>query len=338
MHIFYIHSHITYLIAQLYIKSEKLDKFGFITSRSYDVGINERVFNITSFYEYLEKCGRLKKLVSIKSKIRDIDESINQIVQKRKFTIYLPQFNHSIFQILASHPLCKATVLIEEGITSYKRDEKLYLPTNNTFVNKMLSIYSMRFLLSNRHYYPFPRDKFKIAICLDGSCFPYLPSSQKQILEINKLYFPSYNCTMDDYSTIFLLDSFKERTGINNSTYFSIINSTLQLINEKSKQLFIKFHPEQSIKTRKETISFIQKTFKFENVLVLDDDCIVELEFLMLKDLTAIGMHTSLLFYAHKLKHNVVSGIKVTSQIPEINAYIDHVMDKHQKEIYMSYE
>ena len=89
---------------------------------------------------------------------------------------------------------------------------------------------------------------------------------------------------------------------------------------------------------RKKTFDFITKEFEFERIITLKDSCILEFEFLKSKNLTVIGMHTSLLYYAKRLNHHVLSSIKFTSSLSKIDKYINHIMDKNQKEEYKGYE
>ena len=337
MNVFYIHSHITFVISLLYIENNNIKDVRFITSRSYKIRGNYKVLDLTSLYEYLEKKSKANKLVFLRNKIIQADKAIINLINKKEFVLFVPQFNHSIFQILATHPLCKATMLIEEGITSYKKDKFLYSPRNSIFTKLISKIFGKRFQLYNGHYFPYPKDKFKFAICLDDKCFPFLDSSKKQILKINQLDLQNYDCAIKSQGTIFILDSFKERTRITPAIYFEIIKDTINLNDIPSNKIYVKFHPEQSKLIRTKTIQFIQDKFNFEEIITLSDDCILELEFMLLKELIVIGMHTSLLYYAKKMEHTVISSLKLTSKIPEINRYIDHIMDKDQIETYISY-
>lgn len=338
MYVFYIHSHITFVIASFYIYKNKLDKnkVRFITSRLYKVDDSSKTFDITSFYNYLEKESKLLKFLNLKSKIRELDKLISQFVNYENFTVFVPQFNHSIFQILATHPLCNASVLMEEGITSYKKDKALYSSINNSITYVMSKIFSKRFIVNNSHYYPYPEDKFKFAISINESCFPYI--SNRKILKLNKQIVTDYSNILKNNSRIFLLDSFKERIGLSEDKYITIVKETLQLLKEHKGVLFVKFHPEQSEAIRKKTHKFIEYNFNYDSVVRINDESILEFEFLKLKGLTVIGMHTSLLFYANNFGHRVISSLKLTSRIPEINAYINHIMDEDQKKIFLNYE
>ncbi|MEH6679591.1 MAG: polysialyltransferase family glycosyltransferase [Sediminicola sp.] len=296
---------------------------------------NFKVLDLSNLYHYLETNSKLNKLINIKSYICQNDRKICSLVGSISFTLYIPQFNHSIFQILASHSLCIGTVLIEEGITSYSNNENLYMKKKKNF---LFSLFTKRFLLGNNHYYPFPEEKFLFALCMDEDCFPFLHFSRKVFIDVKRESFSEYQSKIEKKGIIFLLDSFKERTGIDNRTYLSVVESTLNIMRERDDSLFVKFHPEQSASSRESTISFILNNFQFKEVSILNEDCILELEFLKHKDLTVLGMHTSLLYYAKKMGHNVYSSMKLTSKIPRINQYIDHIMDKKQKERYLNYE
>ncbi|MEO8932804.1 MAG: polysialyltransferase family glycosyltransferase, partial [Xanthomarina sp.] len=265
-----------------------------------------------------------------------LDREIQSLVNKEPFTIYLPQFNHSLFQILASHFLCENSVLVEEGITAYKLDKALYTNTKTGFVQFLSSIFTKRFILKNNHYHPYPLTKFKYAITLSEDGFPFI--EMKKVILINREAIADYINIIVDEDLVFVLDSFKERAMISDEEYFTIIEETLNLLKSHKRRLLVKFHPEQNEVIREKTLNFISNSFKFENVVYLNDSCILELEFLKSKNLIVIGMHTSLLYYANKFGHNVLSSIKITSRYPKINNYINHIMDREQRKRYMSYE
>ena len=337
MHIFYIHSHITYVLAQLIILDQKIGNkdVRYITSRSYVLNVRNKTFNITDFYSYLETASRVNKVFQLKSKINNLDENITLLSDGKPFKAYLPQFNHSLFQIIGTHELCESVLLVEEGITSYKIDKCLYESNGVNTIQYLSSIFSKRFLLKNNHYKPYPIEKFEYAVCISNDCFPFI--DKKRVLKIDDNIVANYKNTIENGSVVFVLDSFKERTHICEAEYFKIIKGTLNL-NSASDKLFIKFHPEQNKIIRKKTLRFIKENFSFESVICIDDDCILEFEFLKSKNLTVLGMHTSLLYYAKRFGHHVLSSIKLTSSLPEVNVYIDHIMDKEQKEEYLSYE
>ncbi|MHA7942476.1 polysialyltransferase family glycosyltransferase [Formosa sp. 3Alg 14/1] len=337
MHIFYIHSHITYVIAQLFILEFKLDrnKVKFITSRSYTMKANEHGYDVTNLYNYLEQASKLSKIFKLKGKLIVLDEGITQLSDGNSFTAYLPQFNHSLFQIIATHKLCNNIVLVEEGITAYKQDKALYEPTKMGVSQYLSKMFSKRFLLHNSHYYPYPKEKFKFAICMSTDCFPFI--DEKKVLNIDSKIVSNYKNTIANDDIVFVLDSFKERTNITEEDYLKIIKDTLNL-NPSGNRLFVKFHPEQNEAIREKTISFIVQHFNFQDIICLGDHCILEFEFLKSNNLTVIGMHTSLLYYAKRFGHRVLSSVKITSKLPKINTYIDHIMDKEQREEFMSYE
>ncbi|MFV0565530.1 MAG: polysialyltransferase family glycosyltransferase [Flavobacteriaceae bacterium] len=340
MHIFFIHSHITYVVAQLFILEHKLNKNGvrYIVSRGYELkGEEKKAYDITDFYNYLESRSRLSKLFGLRSKLKKIDNEIAKLSENQTFNIYLPQFNHSLFQILATHRLCKKTILVEEGITAYKADIKLYAHNQKKMAIEyfLAKIISKRFILNNGHYSPFPKQKFEFAICISENCFPFIET--KKVLALNNKIIENFSNTTEEGNIIFVLDSFMERTKITEEEYLMTIKGTLQLIKNNENKLFIKFHPEQNQYIRDKTVNFINGNFNFKSLVCLNDNCILEFEFLKSKNLTIIGMHSSLLFYAKRFGHHVLSGAMVTTRLSKVNAYVDHVMDKKQKEELMSY-
>jgi len=342
MHLFYIHSHITYIIAKSHIAKEGLmeNNISFILSRSYmlDDRSSSNSLDISTLYDYLENSKRANKIFHLKKRLKQVDQKISKLTNKSCFTLYVPQFNHSIFQMLASHELCESTVLMEEGITSYKKDKALYLPTNS-YLKKILSlVFTRRFIQGNSHYFPFPRNKFQAAICIDRSCFPYLDDSKKIIVSLKEVEFLEYIPKVPDNAVLFLLDSFKERTALDSETYFNIVGATLRLVEHSNHRLYIKFHPEQGPDIINQTLKFIEVQFGFSKIVELKKDCILELEFIIHKHLIVLGMHTSLLYYARQTGHKVLSSIRTTSKIPVVNTYIDHIMDKEQKDKYLGYE
>lgn len=338
IHLFYVHSHITYIISKLIIAQNDLheDEVVFAVARGYEINDDVIILDLNNYFNYLETKSRLEKVLGIRGAIKKIDDELQVVLSKRLFVAYLPQFNHSIFQILSSNQFCKQTVLLEEGLTSYKNDKNLY-EKNRDFIKKFISfLYSKRFVPQNSHYYPFPARKFKYSICLDEECFPYYKGTKKHVLRFNRNSFAKYFNRLEDGASVFLLDAFMERTGISKSKYFDILRKTLDKKIGHNK-LFLKFHPVQSEGIRNDTLVFIRENFNFKEVVLLDDKSIMEIEFLKLNNLTVIGIHSSLLFYAKKAGHTVFSGIKYTTEDTKINNYINHIMDSSQKEKFMNY-
>jgi len=339
MHVFFIHSHITYVLAKLFISTQKLadNDIRFITSRSYKLCVKSKTLDITNFYDYLESCSRFNKFFNLKRKLKELDNDLILLTEGNPYCAYLPQFNHSLFQFIATHCLCKNTVLVEEGITAYKSDKKLYQYQLNeiSFSQELSRIFFKRFLLKNPHYRPFPENKFKFAICIDESCFPYI--KQKNILSTNNNVVSDYKEITKGGDVIFVLDSFKERTNIKDREYFNILKKTLSLLKSHKSFLHIKFHPEQNESIREKTLIYLENNFEFQKINCLGDDCILEFEFLKSKNLTILGMHTSLLFYGKRFGHKVLSSLKFTIKYPRIENYVDHVMDESQKEEYKNY-
>lgn len=338
MHVFYIHSHITYVIARLFIAEQKLSskKVRYITSRGYALEEKRSTYDITDFYNYLEQASRLNKVFYLNKKIKALDRELHTFVNNEPFTAYVPQYNHSLFQIITSHRLCKYSILVEEGITSYKMDKALYMPTKMRGFQLLSRLFSKRFILQNNHYRPFPLSRFKYAITIDQAGFPFM--DRKRVVAINKEAITGFNRVIADDELVFVLDSFKERAKISEKDYFKIIEETLNLLKSDNERLLVKFHPEQQQEIRQKTLNFIKETCKFQSVVCLSDNCILELEFITSKHLIVIGMHTSLLYYAKKFGHHVISSIKITSKNHKIDNYINHIMDMEQREIYKTYE
>ncbi|WP_123812053.1 polysialyltransferase family glycosyltransferase [Mangrovimonas sp. DI 80] len=325
-------------MAQLFINHHDLknEDIRYITSRGYQLNSVGRVYDIAEFYNYLESEGKVNKIFYLKKRVEILDGNINSLVENKQFRVYLPQFNHSLFQIIASHRLCEKVVLVEEGITSYKLDERLYKKVNIKFSQILSLFYSNRFLFKNKHYCPYPENKFEYAICINEECFPYI--SNKRVLEIKSQIVDNYRNYINSKDAVLILDSFKERAKIKDEDYLKIIRETLELLKTEFDRLYVKFHPEQGGDIRSKTLKFIESEFNYSRVICLKDSCILEFEFLKSKNLTVIGMHTSLLYYAKLFGHNVISSIKITSKLPEISDYIDHVMDERQKKEYFNYE
>ena len=340
MYIFYVHSHITYVVSQLIVNEYNIahENIRYITARNYKINQNSiKTCDITPFFDYLETTSKIKKVFRIKTKIKSLDVEINKLSNNTPFCIFLPQFNHSLFQILGSHKMCKDLVLIEEGITAYKKDQNFYKQPRQLLFHLLFSTFTDRFLLKNSHYTPYPKEKFKKAICIDKSCFPYI--EDKKVLQIKENTFSNYKNTIVPDSLVFVMDSFKEQTNITEKEYFAIIKQTINLAKKyKHKPLYIKFHPAQENYIRNETLNYIEENFEFEHIICLEDSCLLEFEFINSSNLIVIGMHTSLLHYAKRFGHHVLSSIRTTSKIPSINKYINHIMDEIQIKEYLSYE
>lgn len=337
--VFYVHSHITFAMAMLYQSNQEksLDEVFFIVSRKYSLPGSLKALDVSGLYDYLEEKEPYQKIFYLKHKIRDLDKKLTDFLGDVEFELFVPQFNHSIFQILCTHSRCRYVSLMEEGITSYKSDLELYHGKTPSVKQIMSSFFSDRFIVKNPHYVPFPSEKFCEAICLDDSCFPYMKKSEKTILPLKLAGNLPYTPSLQDGSHVLVLDSFRERTRLAVEIYLDILGRTFSKDTDLEKKIWIKFHPEQKEEIRIKTLQYVKDELKFSQAEVLDDTVILEFEFLLSKNFVVYGMHSSLLFYADTFGHKAISSIEYSSSFEEVDTYINHIMDSFQKKRYMSY-
>src|SRR5215217_871201 len=129
-HLFYIHSHITFLASIKSINFLKLDYTDcvFIIHRG---KIDDYKFSKVKMVEFIYNHHNIetytisKKFWKNWKKLDKLDEFINIAISNNYFTFYTPHTYASFLALIVTHKKCKGYNIIEEGLGSYLKKDKL---------------------------------------------------------------------------------------------------------------------------------------------------------------------------------------------------------------------
>ena len=328
-HLFLVHSPVAYLVSVSVINELKIDKedaviifneFAKIPSGSYTgISINE-------FYKSkgLKKLFNTLRYFSIPQRI---DRLVEHITGEEKFIAYIPVL-HLLTKSLITHPNCYSFSFIEEGLTNYYKEETLqslaminskdswrssFLKNTRRVLNEMyLVLRGYNFKLQTL---PFSYSCYNAFTdvgfyCLSDQSFPLINQNKKVILPFEQKFFTSLKQQFDfDLSNkiVWIGDASVKQRGFSESIYMEgIQEGCANFIKEKNqKEIFIKFHRDETKSMRKQ----IQKLFLDNDISfqVIPDSVIMELLLFKSKNVTLVGVYSSLLYYASIMGHHSFS-------------------------------
>lgn len=308
-HTFYVNSHITYYVSMSVIK--KLDishsDVCFIISRGYSNNFPNATMciDITEIYNEIDKVY-LKHFYKIYSFIGKTDRLLKSKFGNENFAIYLPHVRHKLLQIIATNKFCKELHIIEEGISAYSKyfmsleEKNLIKRIGKTFFNDILKLGFGRF------YYTKPFDLRKFTKGVPNNLFTISNKSFSGLpYNIIKVKIEAEDNFDFDISgkNILVLEGAVEQGNLLFKSLLDAINKVL--IENDFKELFIKYHPVQTMANRM-TIKQLCE-LKVNKVEVISDDVAFEQIAVNNTDLRVFGFTTSLLFYAKEFGCEVKS-------------------------------
>lgn len=310
-HIFIIHSHTLFLtslgvIDKLHLKKEDV-LFLFHRHYSTTIPFPYQWIDISEMFErsYYMLFSWSRKNFFYNKKIRDeVVAYFDEIVDKNvcdAFYLYTASLQAFTEQIIATNKKCKECFFIQEGGRAMiscmtdkiawiwrvynkcvLRNEKRFWKCTNWFPNKKT-----------------PYNKPITAFAFDDNFFCQQP---QKIIHIE---WPKVDIKIDINPNIpiFLLEGAVELGQVDRTTY---TNAFKHLLSDNAEgKNYIKFHPMQTMETKKMYMSFFS-----ENNLEIEElpmEIPFELILLKYKHLKLYGFGTSLLFYGKAMGHEVIS-------------------------------
>jgi hypothetical protein len=314
-YVFYLHSHITYFVAKLVIERLKLDEINdvkYIVTRNYKHSDIKNVLNLEHFNQYYH--GHIEKTQSERN-VQMIDTSVNELVENQEFELFIPSLTHALKQILITHKQCKNIHLIEEGLSNYfdklsfykspsysmSWHKRLAFSVYRRFKNirvRPLAVYDLKKVSPNGFFYG-----------LFDEVAPYLPKKNKVIF--GKMYqdpsFPDNYKLENIYLVILDAIAVEQNKLLSEEEFLSFFTKELkkQIIDNHIVKIGIKFHPAQKLSLKESILRFLTN----EKIEFFEIPAEISIEQMLVygKNLTVIGVFSSLLFYAQKLGHQVFS-------------------------------
>ncbi|KZE82828.1 hypothetical protein AV926_06205 [Myroides marinus] len=306
LHLFYIHSHITFYSSLGTIKVLNLSSNDvvFLLGRKYKVKGNYEfvtvdVSNLSDQFSRID----YKKILSFNRNVRKADNYLSQIIKDEEFVAYVPQVSSLFFQLLITNRHCKGYNFIEEGIANYRI--KLYSGSTNKvgFISqiliKFINSFSKRFML-----YP---------SCL--GMYEKLECSPRYYLFNQPLFLSEFNVDKIDFLPEIMKDKIDDCNVIivfSASVEYSLISlNELTVLIERYimycqlnalKKIGLKFHPMQSVEVK----DIICSQFANEDYSVIDDNVEVERLVKFNDSVVILGLESSVLLYAKVFGKNTL--------------------------------
>lgn len=319
VHLFYIHSHITFLVSEGVVADIKPwdGEIVYLMARNYNVAFppDSRV-KILNVPESIERATRwpssglcLWEAIKTRRAISVIDVWLeNHISRSSPFYLYLPHTKNFLMQVLASHPKVNCLNFIEEGMLTY---------TGNMLKGRFLGDSNMKDII--RHFFCYGKHWGRSytycsirRLCLGkvfvltnevANCLQEFP------IKIQQVEMPISTVSSIqgmNFENLFIMDNIVENGICSLQTFKEVLDYFADYFKKQNgaKKLWIRFHPAQTIKD--EVIEFFrQKGFQVE---VMPQTIPLELWLKHNKSsITLYGFYSSLLFYGAFFGHSAYS-------------------------------
>ncbi|OXA77567.1 hypothetical protein SAMN05444397_102555 [Flavobacterium aquidurense] len=306
-HIFLVHTHITYIVAQSIIESLSLknEEIFFISTRNYKIDFTDQI-NLNAEFELLNNTNYSNFFLKWQL-IKKVDEKLLN-ANIGLYQIYLPHIAHPLFQILGSNKKCTKINIMEEG--SNCLSYRLYNPPVNIKKRLIALIFNKSGLWGQNRYFRvssnselkyFDKKLLPVFYGISPKSFQNVIGYEKRIISIHQEK-TAVSKQIPDNVSVLLLESIIEQDNLSSSLFFDSIELLAKKLN--SEEVYLKFHPYQNAENRKHVITILEK---YTNVKLIADDIVMEKVFLCSKNLKVYGFTTSLLFYAKSFGHEAFS-------------------------------
>lgn len=293
-HVFWIHSHITFLVSEMVISQLKLKKedLVFLTYRNYKL---PRPIEGVTLYEIPSYDPILKESedgIKIKwSEILNFD-----------FEFYIPQSREKLIHLILSIDNCKSYNYIEEGLLAYNYKDSKFKIASHVLLRRTGLRKRMRML-------DYTNKKFKKAFCINDKAFKNC--KEKKVLQASYTK-PNYE-DKDLFGTCIILvfDAIVPYNMVSQEESIKLLEIIIKhLIITNQTKVFFKFHPEQlRIKNQAEILEIKNVFSKNSDIEFKELGSNVILEELLFfnKNITIYNYVSSTGLYANLLGNEVVS-------------------------------
>lgn len=318
MHVFLVHSSITYLVAREIIRNKKLitENVVFITDRNFDMQKYCTEFRVLSF-KYNWKSNPFfisKNPFHYYRTLRGFDIHIQEITNGQEYFVYLPHTHNTIFQVLTTHPKCKGFSYIEEGTLSFLTKEEMPDSLKSVPASLLLRIcYLFRIKALQE---PFHND-YLSAYHITPGAFPFLDRKEKLdlVVEDNKGY-----GNMNKAHIIVYDPASKYNLTTTQAYVYAIISLLEKLIRYGNRTIYYKLHPEhikpddQDAFLYKELMRLYSEKAGIDFVELSQDVSLEEIS-IFARNLTFYISISSVGIYAKINNHNVITFSNKISEV-----------------------
>ena len=287
-HVFWIHSHITYIISKETVRFLELQdkEVLFLLFRNYK--LPERRFN----YQRIPTSHKLNKEELIDFKIHW------KKILHTEFIAYVPQTSEKRLYELVNFEHCKGFNYIEEGLLSYKE----YTPSIKTKIHSVMTALTLR---QRMRIIEYTHPKFQTAYCLHKNAFP--KCHNKVVLDVQ-----FSNESVPTMTNILVFDAIVSYGMTSLDTFNSLIKTVIipHMKRHDIKDVYYKFHPQQLESKNKEELIGINRLFEQHPEIKFSEippELMLENVFFTTDDLVVYTFLSSLGMYAKLSDHEVFS-------------------------------
>lgn len=305
LHIFWIHSHITWLVTKGIIEKYGLDKahIRLLLVRNYhseDILFGDlESLEVDSIYLY----KGIRNLKETKLAIKCFEDDFLNFTENKDFKFYIPQSKIDKVSILINLKTCQSFHYIEEGTASYMESYITELESSKTKLRRALFGLKALETSLDRNYFLPKHPKLESYFVSNKEAFTFVDKAKVINLHLFDKYLKN---TPSEFDYIIAFDALAVFGMLSMDDFTTLIKTVLFpfLHTEKAQCIAFKFHPSQSETERKQLLELIENqtlTFKeLPNSFVLES-------YLMTHKVNIINMVSSVGLYA------VLSGNKVFS-------------------------
>lgn len=313
-HIFYIHSHITFLVATSVIKEFALSKADIclVAGRNYQpyptyenyclVSLTVEQNEIAQVPTYGSNFLMIKKGKTLRS----LDQLLNKITDGESFIVYLPSTRNFLMQFISTHKNCEETRLIEEGTMTYKSDiAKAANPVYRNLSGKIKrSLKAINHGFRSNYYQSSTPVKSIELYGFSHALETALQGSHIKVtlVKLNTDYRGKRDWGIQPGDSLFFMDGLLERKIANAEQIQQSLSLFLENM-DKRNRIHVKFHP---IQVSGNVILEVFRRYQFP-VSVLDNNTPLEILLLESDPMKVYGYYSSLLVYAALFGHEAIS-------------------------------
>jgi len=280
LHVFMIHSSITFIVANAIIKELNLEdkQILFLTNRSISLD--------TKYTTYIFPNFKLEGIISfIKNRkvLTKFDHYVENIVNGRKFVVYLPHQLSTFFYFLSTHKDCIQYNYLEEGLASFIKYDEINKSYSNTSTNSLFKVviwffYKLAFgnrMNFSRKTYNCNNVKYGFSFGLFDESFPDFKHRRK----LTASFFVNSNAPNNTtIKHLLILGSEVEVGYVDKEDYLDLLKRFVTIFHSRfqSETLYYKLHPGQSSLLANE-ISQLFDLIGVENISLNSDISIEEI-------------------------------------------------------------
>lgn len=266
-HIFFVHSHITYLVSLSVIKHESIDKSNciFLMDRGYKKNNSDIVCYDFPFQTYPEYFILHFFFWKGLKKLANLDNFISKICRE-KFIIYFPETEYGFFGLIISNKNCEGFNIIEEGLAAYWEKsifDKEHPVNKINKGQKILAFFNYLGRIST--HICFFDDRYQKIYCISN--FAFRGYERRVVLSLS--YGIASNSVVDAFSraNILVFDAVVEYSVVKLEIFLSALDVFLNTLSSNGvSSMYFKFHPQQYVNT--ECSKHIRNIFDSFNTLI----------------------------------------------------------------------